>query len=179
VGGDLRDTAPAGYDRSVRDDVPASAIAANEPLRAATIVAAGGAYAALLESSRRVEPELVQVLEHRKPSGPVRFEQLHQDGSVDVVEHDTTSLPYTVRWLRRSADDQAFGFALPATAGPDGFTAESGRGRVTLYPRGSGIRAVFRHGALAPGESLPPPVILPPSGDAAEPDSGSDTTEQE
>lgn len=179
VGGDLHDIAPAGYDMSVRGNARTSAWALSEPLLAATIHAHGGVYAELLEPSRRVEPELVHVLSHRKPSGMVRFEQWHLDGSTDVVEHDTTSLPYTVRWLRRSADDGAFGFALPATAGPDGFTAEFGRGRVRLYPRDSGIRAVFRHGALAPGETLPPPETLPSSGDAAEPDFGSNTTDEE
>lgn len=167
-GGRLRHIAPSGYDISTRGDVRTGIGTTSEPLTAAVPGTDDDSYAALLDPDRRVEPELVQVLSHRKPSSAVWFEQHHRDGSIDLVAHDTTSLPYTVRWLRRSADDEAFGFALPATAGPDGFAVESGRGRVALFPRGSGIHAEFRHGALAPGEPVPTPMDPPSLSDSAD-----------
>lgn len=53
---------------------------------------------------------------------------------------------------RGSADDDAFGFALPATAEADGFTAESAKGNVRQYEPGASLVASIRHGAERPGD---------------------------
>lgn len=102
----------------------------------------------LLAPGIRVEPELVQTVPLRPVDGRVRSEQVHVDGSRDVVEAELGDLSHVIRWLHRSADDDAFGFALPATAEPDGFDAEDRKGHVRRYPRGGTLTAVIRHGAL-------------------------------
>lgn len=115
----------------------------------------------LLLSGRQVTPELVQLVPlDTDPDGWARCRQVHADDSRDLVAQEAATLPQTVRWMCRSADDDAFGFALPATAGPEGYAVESALGRVTMFGHEDGILARFRHGALAPGEQEPP---LPPT----------------
>lgn len=116
----------------------------------------------LLLDGRQVTPELVQLVPLDSDSdGWARCRQVHADGSRDLVAQEAASLPQTVRWMCRSADDDAFGFALPATAGPEGRAVESALGRVTMFDHEDGILARFRHGALAPGEKEPPLLPTP------------------
>jgi monosaccharide-transporting ATPase len=102
----------------------------------------------------RVVPELVQTLPiARDPDGWVRAAQRHADGSSDIVEHSGADLTHTIRWLRRTAVDDAHGFALPATGEPDGFLAEDAKGHVRRYPQGGVLRGRIRHGFAPAGES--------------------------
>lgn len=105
----------------------------------------------LLAPGQVVDPELVQLLPllADPDTGWKRVIQHHADGSRDIVEH-RDPLTTTVRWLHRTSVVEAFAFAIPATAGSDGFVTEQRRGNVTNFPAGSGITASFRHGALAP-----------------------------
>lgn len=101
----------------------------------------------LLRPGIRVEPELVQTV----PAAPdadgwVTTRQRHVDGSEDVVAHRSPDLTHTLRWLRRSADDDAFGFALPATAEADGVAEETRKGNVRLYRHDESLTAHIRHG---------------------------------
>ncbi len=86
----------------------------------------------------RVVPEFVAVL---RPSaaGVVATRQRHPDGRCDLLRHDSAQLPLIVRWMVRSAERQALGFSLPATASPDG--------RAAALRKGEGVW-------LAPGESF-------------------------
>jgi hypothetical protein len=86
----------------------------------------------------------------------VQTRQLHPDGSADIVAHHSPHLRHVVRWLRRSADDQAYGFALPASAGPDGLLAETAAGRVRLFEPGASLTAVIDHGMTPPGGTHTP-----------------------
>ncbi len=88
---------------------------------------AGDMQAALAEGVR-IEPELVETVPVRTIDGWVRSEQHHVDGARDLVEYRPGDLTHTIRWLRRSADDEAFGFNLPASAEPGGFIAEDRKG---------------------------------------------------
>ncbi|WP_053202525.1 DUF4432 family protein [Jiangella muralis] len=116
----------------------------------------------VLDPDVRVEPELVRILPGSTRGAPIRTAQVHRDGSADIVEHDSPDLTHLLRWLRRTADDQAYGFALPATAGPDGFTAEDARGNVRRYPPGGRLVAVFRHGMVTDWarHRAAPPVLV-------------------
>lgn len=102
---------------------------------------------AALAEGVRVEPEFVETVPVRAIDGWVRSEQHHTGGGRDLVEYRAGDLTHTIRWLRRSADDQAFGFNLPATAEPYGFLAEDRKGHVRRYPPGGTLTAVIRHGA--------------------------------
>lgn len=115
---------------------------------------AGDMTAALAEGVR-VEPELVETVPVRAVGGWVRSEQHHADGGRDLVEYRPGDLTHTIRWLRRSADDEAFGFSLPASAEPGGFAAEDRKGHVRRFPPGGTLTAVIRHGALEPRTTTP------------------------
>ena len=110
----------------------------------------------LLEAGMRVEPEVVQsVPAAADADGWVTTRQHHPDGTADVVAHRSADLTHTLRWLRRSADDQAFGFALPATAEADGLAAETGKGNVRHYGPGETLVAHIRHGIEPVQGSIP------------------------
>ncbi|WP_168211656.1 DUF4432 family protein [Ruania zhangjianzhongii] len=112
---------------------------------------------ALLAPGRRVTPELVQTVPLRTGvDGWRTSRQVHPDASSDVVEHYVGDLTHTIRWMRRSPDDDAFAFAIPATAEPDGYSRAEQKGDVVHYQHRDGLVARFRHGALAPEEPLPP-----------------------
>ncbi len=86
----------------------------------------------------------------RAVDGWVRSEQHHAGGGRDLVEYRAGDLTHTIRWLRRSADDEAFGFNLPASAEPGGFLAEDREKHVRRFAPGGTLTAVIRHGALEP-----------------------------
>lgn len=110
-----------------------------------------GSIDEVLAPGIRVEPELVQSVPAAPDSdGWVTTRQRHTDGSADLVSHRSPHLTHTIRWLRRSADDDAFGFALPATAEADGFSAESAKGNVQLFAPGESLVAQIRHGMEPP-----------------------------
>ena len=113
-------------------------------------------FARLLEPGVRVEPEVVQTIPAVPDAdGWVTTRQRHADGSTDVVAHRSPDLTHTLRWLRRSADDEAFGFALPATAEADGFVAETAKGNVRNYGPGEALVAHIRHGIEPENSSTP------------------------
>lgn len=123
-----------------------------------------GSIDPLLAPGIRVEPELVQTVPLRPVDGTIRSEQVHPDGSRDIVEAELGDLTHVIRWLHRSADDDAFGFALPATAEPDGFSAEDRKGNVRRYPTGAALTAVIRHGALPPKPTATTNPVPTPTG---------------
>lgn len=104
----------------------------------------------LLARGVRVEPELVQTIPSAVEDGWSTIRQVHSDGGIDVVSFRRDHLTHTLRWLHRTADDDAHGFALPATAEADGFAAESRKGHVRYYAPGDSLVAVIRHGAEPP-----------------------------
>ena len=131
---------------TVVDDLPAGLL----PTTRAGFVPDGPLDALLLPGAR-VEPELVQSIPSVPDSdGWVTTRQQHPDGSADVVAYRSPQLTHTIRWLRRSADDDAFGFALPATAEADGLAAETAKGNVRLFGPGESLVAQIRHGMEPP-----------------------------
>ena len=60
--------------------------------------------------------------------------QVHPDGSADYVRFKPTQLDKCIRWIVRTPDQQALGFAMPATAEPEGYTAEKAKGNIKVIP---------------------------------------------
>ena len=141
IGGDLDEDLSAGQSITTRGE------AATPPEPASTLLAPG----------RRVTPELVQTVPLRTGADGWRTSrQVHPDGSSDIVQYRVGDLTHTLRWMRRSPDDDAFAFAIPATAEPDGYRRAEQQGDVVHYQHRDSLIARFRHGALAPEEPLPP-----------------------
>ncbi len=101
--------------------------------------------------SERIEPELVMGLDFvADEEGLAHAMQVHPSGEADVVSHRPGELPRAVRWITRSADEDALGLVLPGTAEADGYTAEKRKGNLlTLAPDGQ-FTCHVRFGALMP-----------------------------
>jgi hypothetical protein len=98
---------------------------------------------------RRIDPELVMTLTYpADASGWAETMQVHPDGGADFVRHRPDQLPKGVRWTTRTGDQEAIGIVLPATAEPDGYTAEKAKGNVLMLPPGAEWRCTMEFGAL-------------------------------
>jgi len=58
-----------------------------------------------------------------------------------------------VRWISRTADQEALGLLLPATAEPEGYTAEKEKGNIKVLPPGGEFHFDLEVGALGPVET--------------------------
>ena len=100
------------------------------------------------------DPEVVFFIDYLADStGWAHSLQLHPDGSADYVAHRLDQLPIGVRWICRTADQDALGLVLPATAEPEGFTAEKEKGNVQLLGPNESIQMNFRFGSLTAAEA--------------------------
>ena len=73
--------------------------------------------------------------------------QVHPDGSADVVRHKPEQLSHGVRWICRTANQEALGFE-PATAEVEGYSAEKAKGNVRVLAAGEVFRAEYQMGLL-------------------------------
>ncbi len=67
--------------------------------------------------------------------------------AADVVAWRPADLPHLVRWMARHSGFQAMGFALPATARPDGKAAALREGQVIWLQPGEKFRTELRFGS--------------------------------
>ncbi|MGE3873918.1 MAG: hypothetical protein AB7F74_13260, partial [Parvibaculaceae bacterium] len=58
-----------------------------------------------------------------------------------------------VRWMSRGGDQDALGLMLPATADPNGYTAEKAKGHLRILPPGGEFRCALEFGALRRDEA--------------------------
>ena len=103
---------------------------------------------------RVIDPELVIAMDFKAgPDGWAHAMQILRDGTADFVSHRPEELAHGVRWITRTADQDALGLFLPATAEADGFTAEKAKGHIlTLPPKGE-FHCRMAFGALTPEEA--------------------------
>ena len=102
----------------------------------------------LFKPGQAYDPEVVLYLHYRADSGGwARTLQIHPDGSSDLVRHRPQQLNHGVRWLCRTADQDAFGVE-PCTAEVDGFSAESAKGHVLRLAAGALFRSELEVGVL-------------------------------
>ncbi len=89
----------------------------------------------LLRPELMFDPEVVFYLDYRADEqGWAHSMQVHPDGSADYVRHKPAQLDKGVRWICRTADQDACGFILPATAEPEGYSAEKAKGNIKVLP---------------------------------------------
>ena len=84
------------------------------------------------------DPEIVFTVDYQTDQdGWAHTMQVHPDGSGDYVRHRPDQLDKGIRWICRTADQDALGMVLPATAEPEGYLAEKAKGNIkTLPPKG-------------------------------------------
>lgn len=107
-----------------------------------------------IRAGEAINPELVFSLDCRTDeAGWAHTMQLLPDGSADFVSHRPSELKRGVRWITRSGDQDAVGIMLPATADPDGYTAEKIKGHVQVLAPQEDFHCEMEFGALTPDEA--------------------------
>ncbi len=114
----------------------------------------------LLQPGMAFDPEVVFIITYQTDAaGWARAMQLHPDGSADVVRHRPDQLPVGVRWICRTADQDALGFEA-GTAGPTGYTSEMKKGNLRFLAAGATFRCDLQIGALTPAEALKEQAVI-------------------
>jgi len=107
----------------------------------------------VLEPGLAFDPEVVFYVDYLADAdGWAHTLQVHPDGRADYVRHRPGELPKGVRWICRTADQDALGMADPATAEPEGYHAEKAKGNLEHVPLGGTWRCAFGMGALSEDE---------------------------
>ena len=100
------------------------------------------------------DPEVVFAIEYlADEKGWAHTLQVHPDGSADYVAHRPDQLDKGVRWICRTADQEAIGIVLPATAEPEGYSAEKAKGNLKILPAQGHFTCEMLVGALRPAQS--------------------------
>jgi hypothetical protein len=100
------------------------------------------------------DPEVVFYIDYlAEESGWAHSMQIHPDGSADFISHKPDQLDKGVRWISRTADQDALGIILPATAEPEGYSAEKSKGNLKLIPPRGVFRCDMEVGALGPKDA--------------------------
>jgi hypothetical protein len=96
---------------------------------------------ARLDPEQHVVPEYCAILRPRPDAdGLAHFLLTRPDGSAASVSFDTAELPYAIRWISRTPDEQAAGFCLPATAHHRGRAAAEQDGLMRTVPGHGEVR---------------------------------------
>lgn len=108
----------------------------------------------LLEPGLGFDPEVVFFIDYQTdPDGWSHSLHIHTDGSADYVSHRPDQLNHGVRWICRTPDQDALGLVLPATAEPEGYTAEKAKGNIQTLGPGEVWECDYVIGALTPEET--------------------------
>lgn len=103
----------------------------------------------LLAPGLAFDPEVVFFVDYLADAeGWAHTLQVHPDGSADVIRHRPEQLPKGVRWICRTPDQDAIGISLPATAEPEGYSAEKAKGNLVIVPPGGIWTCNLELGAL-------------------------------
>ena len=104
----------------------------------------------LLAPGLAFDPEVVFFIDYSVDvDGWAHTLQVHPDGAADYVRHRPDQLSKGVRWICRTADQDALGMILPATAEPEGLSAETAKGNVRVLGAGEVFHCDFEIGALS------------------------------
>ena len=94
------------------------------------------------------DPEMVLYLNYlADKNGWAHTLQIHPDGSADLMRHRPEQLDHGVRWICRTADQDALGME-PCTAEVEGFNAEKKKGNVRSLPGGASFTSDLEIGVL-------------------------------
>ncbi len=100
------------------------------------------------------DPEVVFFIDYcTDAEGWAHSMHVHPDGTADYVRHRPEQLDHGVRWICRTPDQDALGFILPATAEPEGYSAEKAKGNVKVLGPGAVWKCAFEIGALTKKEA--------------------------
>ncbi len=105
-------------------------------------------------TGQAIDPELVMGLNFKiDAKGFAHSMQLLPDGSADFISHRPSELAHGVRWVTRTANQDALGLFLPGTAEADGYNAEKAKGHLMTLAAGARFTCAYEFGALTPQEA--------------------------
>lgn len=108
----------------------------------------------LLKPGLGFDPEVVFFIEYcADEQGWAHTLQVHPDGTADYLRHRPSQLDHGVRWICRTPDQDALGMLLPATAEPEGYSAEKAKGNVKVLGPGETWKGEFEAGTLTAQEA--------------------------
>ncbi|MEM7347723.1 MAG: DUF4432 family protein, partial [Chloroflexota bacterium] len=100
------------------------------------------------------DPEVVFYVDYQADNaGWAHSMQLRPDGYADYISHRPEQLEKGVRWISRTTDQDCLGIVLPATAEPEGYSAEQAKGNLKIVPAQSQFYCEMEVGLLTPAEA--------------------------
>lgn len=75
------------------------------------------------------------------------------DGTAFYVSHPVETLPYAIRWIARTGDEDSMGMVLPATAEHLGYTYAKEHGQLKVLPPNEEVNISMTIGLLDAGEA--------------------------
>jgi hypothetical protein len=107
----------------------------------------------VLKPGLAFDPEIVFYIDYNADAeGWAHAMQRHPDGSADYIRHKPAQLDHGVRWISRTPDQDCLGIVLPATAEPEGYSAEKAKGNIKTLAAGETWAAEMWMGYLSPEE---------------------------
>lgn len=107
----------------------------------------------VLQPDLAFDPEIVFFVDFLADAkGWTHAMQVHPDGSGDYIAYKPSQLDHGVRWISRTADQDCLGIVLPATAEPEGYSAEKAKGNLKVLAAGARWRCEMQAGYLAANE---------------------------
>jgi hypothetical protein len=108
----------------------------------------------ILKPGLHFDPEAVLYINYQADNdGWAHSLQVHPDGNADYIRHRPDQLDKGVRWISRTPDQDALGLNLPATAEPEGYTAEKAKGNIRVLPPKGQFYAELVAGAVSADEA--------------------------
>ncbi len=118
------------------------------------LLGANPAQANTLTPELGFDPEVVFTINPQADArGWAHSLHVSPSGSADYVAHRPEQLPFTIRWISRTPDQDCLGFAMPATAEPEGYSAEKAKGHLQAIAGATTWRADFVVGTLDHNET--------------------------
>ncbi len=108
----------------------------------------------VLKPGLNFDPEIVFFIDYLADNeGWAHSLMVHPDGLGSYMRHRPEQLDHGVRWISRTPDQDALGIADPATAEPEGYTAEKAKGNLKFIPAGGTWRMDVEMGLLGKQET--------------------------
>ncbi|MCB9138430.1 MAG: DUF4432 family protein [Caldilineaceae bacterium] len=143
-------SAPSDTDHvRVRKSIPSHVKPGPDYLNFLATLEAAPARHEVLEPGLAFDPEVVFYIDYlADDAGWARTMQVHPDGTADFIRHRPEQLDKGVRWISRTPDQDALGMVLPATAEPEGYSAEKAKGNVKVLDPGAAFFCAMEIGVL-------------------------------
>lgn len=98
-------------------------------------------------------PEICMTIYYEKDeNGMAHTMQCMPDGNAFYISHPVDKLPYVIRWMAGTGDEESLGMALPATAEHLGFTHAKNNGQLKTLAAGAELNFDITLGLLEANE---------------------------